>query len=231
MEKATIGAILKKRIKEKGYTQKDFADITGVKYSTLRKYLSGKAIYSCELLLQFTEILDCSVDYLLGLSESPIREYHEIAEQTKLSETAIGKIVKYAKSYDQNFNAKIHIQCLDWMLCDALLFDYMCLFLVSSKYMNEICEDIIEMIINSMELNDMYEESANMMLETMSMIAVINALKGLKNKVTPDIIKELNELNTKEQYHEAENQMAMAMGNQEEQSDKLLVPPANSIGG
>ena len=93
MERDKIGAILKSRIKEKGYTQEKFAEAVGVKYSTLKKYMYGKSTYSYELLLRFAEKLECSVDYLLGQSKSPIREHHEIAEQTRLSEKAIQKIV------------------------------------------------------------------------------------------------------------------------------------------
>ena len=62
MEKATIGAILRKRIKEMGFTQKEFAEHVGIGESTLKKYMNGTHTYDYELLDRFATALECSYD-------------------------------------------------------------------------------------------------------------------------------------------------------------------------
>lgn len=198
MEKATIGAILKKRVKEKGYTQEQFASKVGVKYSTLRKYMSGKATYSYELLLMFSEELDCSVDYLLGLSVSPIKEHHEIAQQTRLSENAIAKIVKYAKDYDEEFEARRYIKCLDLVLCDDGMFNSICDFLLASKFINNMIQSLVSLGEYALRSNPKIqklgiEENRKISVETQMMIDIICKLKDLKAKITPEFIEEMKE--------------------------------------
>lgn len=212
MEKATIGAILKKRVKEKGYTQQEFADVVGVKYSTLRKYMSGKAAYSYELLLLFSEHLDCSVDYLLGLSKSPIKEHHEISEQTRLSEEAIKKIVKYASHYDDEFEARRYIKCLDMMLCEDGVFNSICDYLIASKYVQDIYKCMIDMAEKSIKENPVIkkmeiEDDRKISLETQQMVDVLNKLKDLKIKMTPEFIAELKKLDTEKEYDKQMAQM------------------------
>ncbi len=205
MEKAIIGAVLKRRIKEKGYTQERFAEVAGVKHSTLKKYLSGKATYSYELLIIFADILDCSFEYLLGYSQSPNPEHHEIAEQTRLSEEAISKIVKYASHYDDEFEARRYIKCLDRMLCEDGMFSSICDFLIASKPVNDIYKsigDLFQMVINANPTVQKLgiEEDRQLSLETIQMIEVICKLKGMKADMTKEFIAELNELDTKEHY-------------------------------
>lgn len=196
MEKATIGAILKKRVKEKGYTQEQFASKVGVKYSTLRKYMSGKASYSYELLLLFADELECSVDYLLGLSKSPIKEHHEIAEQTRLSEKAIAKIVKYAKWYDEEEEARRYIRCLDLVLCEDGMFSSICDYLLSSKFMDGMLQKLIgvgeQIFYSNPTIQKLgIEEDRKIPLETQHMINIICKLKDLKEKITQEFIKEM----------------------------------------
>ena len=70
MEKDTIGAILKNRIKEMGMTQEEFAQEAGIGISSLKKYMNGTNAYSYELMERFSQILNCSYDYLLGYTQS-----------------------------------------------------------------------------------------------------------------------------------------------------------------
>ena len=77
----TYGAILKKRIKEMGYTQEQFAEETGIPFGTLKKYLSGKSYYPIDLLKIFAEKLDCSYDYLMGFTVSPKREFQSMKDK------------------------------------------------------------------------------------------------------------------------------------------------------
>lgn len=95
------GAILKKRIKEMGYTQEKFAEVTGVRYGTLKKYLSGKSVYPIDLLQIFAEKLDCSYDYLMGYTVSPKREYQDLKDATRLSDKAIDRLKVFGRAYEK----------------------------------------------------------------------------------------------------------------------------------
>jgi len=203
MEKATIGAILKRRVKERGYTQQRFAEVVGVKYSTLRKYMSGKAAYSYELLLIFAEELDCSVEYLLGLSKSPIKEHHEIAEQTRLSEEAISKLVKYARYYDEEFEARRYIKCLNMLLCEDGAFNSICDFFIASKFTNSIYQESMSAYEKLLQRNPTIkklgiEDDRKLSVESQMMIDVMVRLKNLKAKMTPEFIEELKALDLEE---------------------------------
>ena len=217
MEKAIIGAVLKRRIKEKGYTQEKFAEVAGVKYSTLKKYLSGKATYSYELLIIFADILDCSFEYLLGYSQSPNPEHHEIAEQTRLSEEAINKIVKYASHYDDEFEARRYIKCLDRILCEDGVFFSICDFLIASKYVNKFSEKLIggfqQILSMSPAIQKLQiEEDRQISLETQQMIDIICKLKDIKASMTPEFIAELKELDTQENYEKEMLKVNEALG-------------------
>ena len=135
MEKATIGIILRDRIKEKHLTQEKFAEAAGISLAALKKYLNGTTPYSYEMLIKFAEILDCSYDYLLGYSNSAVREYHEISKQIRLSDDAIRRLVEYSACYDTNYDAKRYIKTIDMMIQQSGLItciaDY---FLSSSNY-------------------------------------------------------------------------------------------------
>lgn len=205
MEKATIGAVLKRRVKEMGYTQEQFAEKVGVKYSTLRKYMSGKATYSYELLLLFAEELECSVDYLLGLSMSPIQEHHEIAEQTRLSEKAIAKIVKYAKGYDEDFEARRYIKCLDLVLCEDGMFNSICDYLLASKFMDNMLQALVKLGEQALKNNPTIqkleiEEDRKIPIETQHMINIVCKLKDLKEKITQEFIEEMKAEGIKSEF-------------------------------
>ncbi len=70
-----ISTILKKRIKEMGYTQVEFAEECGMSLTTLKVYLDEKSKirYNIETLELFSQKLNCSYDYLLGKSETPMQ--------------------------------------------------------------------------------------------------------------------------------------------------------------
>ena len=226
MEKATVGAILKKRVKEKGYTQEEFADVVGVKYSTLRKYMSGKSAYSYELLLEFSEALECSVDYLLGLSKSPIKEHHEIAEQTRLSEKAIAKIVKYAKYYDEEFEGRRFIKCLDMMICEDGFMSGVCDYLVASRFVNDITQGMTHMLQSAVYENLTVkkmgiEEDKRIPLESQQMINLVCMLKELKAKITPEFIEEIKKLYPMEKYEKDMKEFSEIFFNKHNQEEQL----------
>lgn len=97
--------ILKRRIKEMGYTQENFADECGITLPTLKKYLSGKNKYNTDILGIFSEKLNCSYDYLLGKSETPKREIQTLKEQTHLSDNALLSLQLNAADYEKESEA------------------------------------------------------------------------------------------------------------------------------
>lgn len=97
MNISTIGSILKKRIKEQGYTQEEFAYACGIGLSTLQKYMRGERMYKYDLLEVFADKLNCTYDYLLGKSEVPEKEYQDIRNETGLSIRAIDELKEYKR--------------------------------------------------------------------------------------------------------------------------------------
>lgn len=97
MDISTIGTILKKRIKEQGYTQEEFADECGIGLSTLQKYMRGERMYKYDLLEVFADKLNCTYDYLLGKSEVPEKEYQDMRNETGLSICAIDELKEYKR--------------------------------------------------------------------------------------------------------------------------------------
>lgn len=85
----TKGTILKHRIKQMGYTQAEFAEECQISISALKQYITDELPYSIALLERFSEKLDCSTDYLLARSATPIQELHSLKEQTHLSDAAL----------------------------------------------------------------------------------------------------------------------------------------------
>lgn len=98
-----ISTILKKRIKEMGYTQVEFAEECGMSLTTLKVYLDEKSKirYNIETLELFSQKLNCSYDYLLGKSETPKREIQTLKEQTHLSDNALLSLQLNAADYEK----------------------------------------------------------------------------------------------------------------------------------
>ncbi len=205
MEKVIIGEILKTRIADMGFTQQEFADIMGMKKDTLRSYMNGSSAYSYELLIAFAEKLDCSYDYLLGYSKSPKREFHEVTEQTRLSEEAIEKIHKYAFHYDNEFEAKRYIELLDLLIREDgvlnTLFDY----LIASRLVDEMYKSLVD-VTNLMlsqhptlkklgVLNDYVQN-----LEEVQLVHVISELKDLKRKISQQSVDQIKRLDSYAEY-------------------------------
>lgn len=213
MKKDMIGAILKKRIKEKGYTQQQFAEEAGISLAALKKYMRGETAYSYEVMDMLADKLECSYDYLLGLSKSPVKEHHEIAEQTRLSEEAIKKIVKYASHYDDNFEARTYIKCLDRMLCEDGVFSSICDYLMASRFANDMAQGFISILQNALYAQPAIqelgiEEDRKLSLEMIQMINIICMLKDMKARMTPEFIAELRALDTVEDYNSSKEKLS-----------------------
>ena len=79
---------MKDLIKERGYTQEEFAEDVGIGLSTIKKYITGQVSYSIETLDLFADIFNCSYDYLLGKSLTPYREIQDVKQAIRLSDGA-----------------------------------------------------------------------------------------------------------------------------------------------
>ncbi len=75
-----------------GFSQDDLADEIGVNRATISFYEKGKRKPDIEMFIRIANALNVSCDYLLGYSESPIREQHETKEITGLSDKAIAEL-------------------------------------------------------------------------------------------------------------------------------------------
>lgn len=207
MEKDKIGAILGKRIKECGYTQEAFAEKSGIGLASLKKYIRGTVAYNYEILEILATELDCSYDYLLGKSPSPKREYHEITEQTHLSEEAIRNINKRAKYYEEDIEARRYILVLDKLLCEETAFESIQNYLFATKPFNEVLKEFNEIVQQAMYNNPSVQklgiqDAKQISLEAQEAIDVIIHLKELKEALSPVFIELMSEFKIIEQYRD-----------------------------
>ncbi|MBE6664573.1 MAG: helix-turn-helix transcriptional regulator [Ruminococcaceae bacterium] len=150
MKTTTIGSILKKRIKEKGYTQEDFAEECGIGLSTLGKYMRGERMYNYELLEIFAKKLDCTYDFLLGKSVVPEKKYQDARNETKLSITSIDNIKKLSED---------KLAVIDLLLSDMEMLEYFVTFFsitpeVNEHYIKIVNSDFIEKLYGLNEIGD-----------------------------------------------------------------------------
>jgi len=123
MISSIIGSNLKNLIKARDFTQEEFAEITGIGLSTLKKYISGKVFYPIDTLDLFAEQLQCSYDYLLGKSLTPERELQDVKEATRLQDGALERLLDYAKNYDFDEYSKKYIETLSTLIQSDFLLD------------------------------------------------------------------------------------------------------------
>lgn len=186
MEKDKIGAILKKRIAEQKYTQEQFAEISGIGISSLKKYCNGENFYNVELLERFADKLNCSYDYLLGYSRTPRREDHEIAEELRLSDEAIDTIRKHAVAYDNEFNRRKYIEAINTIICTDSLVECIAEFFLADRHVNSLFNSLMNTVFDSTissneNLNNMYEkEDINFNLSTLYIGIIVYLLGDAK---------------------------------------------------
>ena len=205
MEKDKIGARLKEAIKKRGFKQEEFAEKCVISYPALKRYMSGKNVYTYEHLEKFADVLNCSYDYLLGKSDSFKQEYHEVTKMTHLSEKAIENIYKRAKYYDEEFEAKRYIMVLDLLLREEECFDSLCNYMLASKfvnYLNGIFFDKMQDAINNMEpVKKMgIQKAKRLSVESQQMIDLVTRFKEMKETLTPEFIEQLKDLDTEENF-------------------------------
>lgn len=183
-----IPSILKKAIQEKGYTQERFANETGIPLPTLKDYLSGKTKYDYDTLLIFSDKLDCSLDYLMGLSKSPVREHHEIAEIIGLNEEAITIL-------EENKNNTIFNELLEQMLKDKDLINDICLYIAITKPVNEGMKGVtleFERKISEELKGDYLPSNYTMSIEKQMVISLVMDIEKLKNIISKDLAERIS---------------------------------------
>lgn len=196
MKKDMFGAVLKRRIKEMGYTQEEFADKVGIGYSTLKKYLSGKNLYDVELLLRFAEVLECSCDYLLGLSVSPRRENQDISNELRLSDEAIDEIRRYANAIDSDMTARRNLEVINAVVTKSMLIEAIGEYFVTSRKTQNIMLDSLSVLFDDETKKEIKQTSAVQAVDdtTKTIIPVIVALIGeMKAEYDSKIVKENQE--------------------------------------
>jgi transcriptional regulator with XRE-family HTH domain len=153
MDKAIFGAILKKRISEKGYSQEQFADIAGIGHSTLKKYLKGEHSYTYEILMIFSEKLDCSYDYLLGYSKVPERENKDIRNVLRLSAEATNILKAKASIYDSDDMSKCFINTINAMIISENFMDSVMQYMLTTPEMSVLFKNEMKTLSEVMTTN------------------------------------------------------------------------------
>lgn len=85
------------RIKAGFSSQKDLAKFVGLDRVTINYYENGTRKPDIQVFIDIADKLNVSYDYLLGYSDTPIREYHDTRELTGLSDKAIEVLHHYVE--------------------------------------------------------------------------------------------------------------------------------------
>lgn len=193
MRKNTFGAILKNRIKEMGYTQEEFAEKAGIGLSSLKKYMSDENMYKIDLLPKFAELLECSYDYLLGYSRSPIRENSDISNELHLSDEAIKLIRKMASLGEDNYYYMAYFYILNSMIENEDLMFALVEYVVQSRYivnqMQPVLDAIQEPIVSRIPF-----ETMGMKTDTMFMLMVVNEINRIRENKPQELRDLINKM-------------------------------------
>ena len=77
---------LKQLRENKGLTQAELAKLVDISASSIGMYEQGRREPSQEVLLQFADFFNVSVDYILGRDKSSTKAYHSPKDQRDLNE-------------------------------------------------------------------------------------------------------------------------------------------------
>ena len=66
----SLGKTIKKELNEKGISQREFVKKIGINEANFSKYLKGEKTPQADTLIKISKGLNCSLDYLLGLSKT-----------------------------------------------------------------------------------------------------------------------------------------------------------------
>ncbi len=178
----TYGTILKKRIKQMGYTQQGFADQVPIPLSTLKKYMSDRAKYPIDLLERFAELLDCSYDYLMGATVSPRRDIQDIKDATRLSDESIdkiGRVVEKTRSMneEEKEGAQSMLDCLD-IIIKSDIYNNMAAYLLADSVLKPL-EKMLKEFMHGL----FGDEELPVKLENVYALAVLQELDKCKREI------------------------------------------------
>lgn len=141
--------------------------------------MNGQSIYPIDLLAVFAKTLDCSYDYLMGLSATPRREIQDIKDRTLLTDSAIDSIIKkadLAKTSNEDIKkecANAYLIALDIILESDDLWDMLTLYMFP-KYSLGIMTDEVNKVLET-------EIDAKLLEGTLA-FAIVNSLAKSKIK-------------------------------------------------
>ena len=192
-ERAKIGDILKRAIKQRGYTQEEFAEKVGIGFSSLKNYLNGTKVYNYELLMRFADVLECSYDYLLGKSNSPIREYTDVSNATGLSDGAIEKLGRYASMDRDSLHRQEFYNGLNAIICSDALVNSISNFLLWDKKLEKETNVFVEEVVKFFPYNEDIEikgfNEIPLEMDVLYLLNVINRLNDTKNLIDKEYLK------------------------------------------
>lgn len=180
MKKDTFGTILKNRIKEMGYTQEEFAEKAGISLASLKKYMNGTNVYRVDLLPKFAELLECSYDYLLGYSRSPIRENSDISNELHLSDRAIELIREKASRDEDDYYHMSYFYILNSIIENEDLMFVLIEYIVHSRYLTNQLQPILEAMQKPIASVTPFE-TIGIKMDTIFMMIIINELNSMKD--------------------------------------------------
>lgn len=130
MDQIKIGKFIAQERKNKGYTQRQLADILGISDKTISKWECGNGFPEASLLLPLCEELDMSVNELLIGERISENDYRQKAEETMMN------LVKEA----QESKKKI---ILSAMIAALVIVAAVPLFIISSAFIMKIWQRFI----------------------------------------------------------------------------------------
>lgn len=193
MEKDTFGAILKNRIKEKGYTQEEFAEKAGIGLASLKKYINGTNVYRVDLLPKFAKLLECSYDYLLGYSRSPIRENSDISNELHLSDRAIELIRKMASRDEDDYYYMAYFYILNAMIENEDLMFGLTEYLSHSQYIENQLKPLTDAVQKPLSSFVPFE-SVEMKMDTVFILLVFNELVRIRDNKPQELRNLINKM-------------------------------------
>lgn len=83
---------------------KDLADYLGCSVQAINQYKQGQALPKIENLIKIAKFYDCSLDYLIGLSDvkKPDANIKAVCEYTGLNERAVEKLHWYTSTHENH---------------------------------------------------------------------------------------------------------------------------------
>lgn len=193
MKKDTFGTILKNRIKEMGYTQEEFAEKAGISLASLKKYMNGTNVYRVDLLPKFAELLECSYDYLLGYSRSPIRENSDISNELHLSDEAIRVIRKMASRDTDDFYYIAYFYILNAIIENQDLILAFVDYIMMSQYVENQLRPITDAVQKPLSKVVPFEP-LTMKMDTIYLLEIFNEIVRIRDNKPQELRDCINEM-------------------------------------